>query len=86
MLDYVDIKKVMQSGQSWQGALRYYLMLADHMPKDNKCSYSRQYFANKLQMNELSLTKYNGILKKIGVINIVRRKDMPSYYYLNQST
>jgi len=86
MLVYEDIKKIMQSGQSWQGALRYYLMLADHMTKDNRCSYSRQYFANKLKMNEASLTRYNSLLKKLGVIIIVPRMDMPSYYYLKHST
>ena len=86
LLMYEDLKKIMQSGQSWQGALRYYLMLAEHMKKDNMCSFSRQYFAGKLDMNELTLTKYNNKLKDLGVISIARRKDMPSYYYLNQST
>jgi len=82
MLIYEDVQKIMQSGQSWQGVLRYYLMLAAHMSRDNKCSYSRQYFADKLNMSELSLTKYNGILKDLGVISIAHRKNMPSYYYL----
>lgn len=82
MLIYSNIKKVMTSGSNWQGMLRYYLMVAGHMKRDGTCSYSRQYFASKLKINEASVTKYNTILKNIGVLDIVRQKNEGNIYKL----
>lgn len=82
MLVYTNIKKIMTSGSNWQGMLRYYLMVAGHMKRDNVCSYSRQYFATKLKMNEASLTKYNTALKDLGVMEIVRQKNKGNIYKL----
>lgn len=77
-----EVKQIVASGRGWQGMLRYYLMLSSHMNKDGKCSYSRRYFADKLGISELTLSKYNTMLNELGILDIASRMNMPNVYGL----
>lgn len=77
------VQKIVASGRGWQGMLRYYLALCSHMRKEG-CAYSRQYFSDKLGISELTLSKYNTKLAEMGILSVVRRKDMPNIYRLTQ--
>ena len=83
MINFNNIRKIVQGssdGREWQGVLRYYLMLLAHMNKDGECRYSLQYFSEKINISELTLSKYNGILKKLGLIKIIRHLKSTSSY------
>ena len=75
------VQKIVASGRGWQGMLRYYLALCSHMRKGG-CTYSRQYFSDKLGISELTLSKYNTILCDLDILSITYRMNMPSIYRL----
>lgn len=83
MIDFNNIRKIIRGsndGREWQGLLKYYLLLMAHMNKDGECRYSLQYFSEKINISELTLSKYNGTLKKLGLIRIVRHSKSTSSY------
>lgn len=75
-----DIRKIVSSGRSWQGMLRYYLILLSHMRNNKKCTFSRQYFSEKIGISELTLSKYNTDLVNLGVLEIMHRKNSSNVY------
>ena len=77
---FESVRKIVASGQSWQGMLRYYLIIASHQRNNKACTYSRKYFADKINIGEITLSKYNTALTKLGVLKISRRKNSTSTY------
>lgn len=77
---YDRIKAIIKCDKSWRNMLRYYLLVLGHMGQSKKCVFSRQYFAEKLGISELTLSKYNTKFKELGVLKIIRQTDMPNIY------
>lgn len=77
---FENVQKIFSIGKGWQGMLRYYLMILSHQRVNRACAYSRQYFADILNISELTLSKYNTALTNAGLVKINHRKNMTSVY------
>ena len=84
MIDFSKIRELIRGcadTRQWNGLIKYYVMLMSHMNKDGECNKSLDYFSTWLGISKITLSKYNGQLKNLGLIKIKRNFNSTSTYY-----
>jgi len=83
ILDYTKIRTLIKAcpdPREWQKLIIYYYELLCHMNAEGECRYSLEYFADKINISILTLTKYNKKLVELGLIKIIKHKKSTNTY------
>lgn len=81
-----NIRKIVQAypdSRQWQGIVVYYFEVLCHVGKGGG-SFSLKFISEKIGISELTISKYNGILQRLGLLKIQHMYKSTSRYFIGE--